>query len=217
VTLLRVVLITDRTLVPDDADLVARITAIAAAVPPGSIAVQIRDKDLDGGPMLARTRAVVATGVPVWVNDRIDVARAAGAYGVHLPEQGLEIADARAIVNGLALGCSRHSAAAAIEATADLVQLGPIFATPGKRPIGLEPLHEARDSLAPAITLVAVGGIDSQETASLAAAAGADAVAVIRAAWTGPDPVATIAALIAGVDDGRALRHYPLARFPRLR
>ncbi len=216
-TLLRVVLITDRTLVPDDADLVARIAAIAAVVPRGSIAVQIREKDLDGGPMLVRTRAVVATGVPVWVNDRLDVAQVAGAYGVHLPEQGLEIADARAIANGLALGCSRHCAAAAIEATADLVQLGPIFATPGKRPIGLEPLREARAALAPAITLVAVGGIESGETASLAATAGADAVAVIRAAWTGPDPVAMITALIAGVDDGRALRHNPLARLPRLR
>lgn len=203
---LRVVLITDRTLVPDDADLVARITAIASAVPYGSCAVQIREKDLDGGPMLARARAVIAIGVPVWINDRIDVARAAGAYGVHLPEQGLEIADARAIADGLAVGCSRHFAAGALAVTADLVQLGPIFATPGKRPIGLEPLRQARAQLAPATTLVAVGGIDSQDTASLAAAAGADAVAVIRAAWTSRDPVATIAHLISGVDDGRALR-----------
>ncbi|CAN5140623.1 thiamine phosphate synthase [soil metagenome] len=204
---LRVVLITDRTLVPDDADLVARITAIAAAVPRGSIAVHVREKDLEGAALLARVRAVVATRVPVWVNDRLDVARVAGAYGVHLPEQGLALEDARTIAAGLALGCSRHSAAAALEANADLVQLGPVFATPGKRPIGLEPFHVVRASLAPEVTLVAVGGIDSGEAASLAAAAGADAVAVIRAAWIGTDPVATIAALIAGVDDGRASRH----------
>jgi thiamine-phosphate diphosphorylase len=204
---LRVVLITDRTLVPDDADLIARITAIAAATPRGSFAVQIRERELDGGPMLARARAVVATGVHVWVNDRLDVARVAGAFGVHLPEHGLEIEDARAIAGGLALGCSRHSAAAALDAAADLVQLGPIFATPGKRAIGLEPLHEVRASLSRKVVLVAVGGIDSGTTASLAAAAGADAVAVIRAAWTGPDPVATIASLIAGVDVGRASRH----------
>lgn len=204
---LRVVLITDRTLVADDAELAARVTAIAAAVPRGTVAVQLREKDLDGGALLARARAIVATGVPLWINDRIDVARVAGAFGVHLPEQGLELEDARAIAGGLAIGCSRHTAAAALAATADLVQLGPIFATPGKRPIGLEPLHEVRAALASKITLVAVGGIDSYDAASLAAAAGADAVAVLRAAWTGPDPVATVTALIAGVDDGRASRH----------
>ncbi len=201
----RVVLITDRALVADDAELVARITAIRDAVPPGSIAVQLRDKDADGGALLARTRAVVATGVQVWVNDRIDIALAAGAYGCHLPEHGLALADARAIATGLALGCSRHSAAAALEAACDLVQLGPVFATPGKRPIGLEPFHEVHAAISATTTLVAVGGITSFESASLAAAAGADAVAVIRAAWTG-DGIATVRALTAGVDDGRAAR-----------
>ena len=84
------------------------------------------------------------------------------------------------------------------------MQLGPIFETPGKRAIGLEPLAEVR--AARTGTLVAVGGIDSEERASLAAAAGADAVAVIRAAWTATDPVATVRALIAGVESGRASR-----------
>ena len=97
----------------------------------------------------------------------------------------------------------RPSAAAALACDADVIQLGPIFETPGKRAIGLEPLTEARATRA---TLVAVGGIDSEERASLAVAAGADAVAVIRAAWSSADPVAVIRALLAGVVSGRASR-----------
>jgi thiamine monophosphate synthase len=120
---------------------------------------------------------------------------------VHLPEHGLDVADARALTK-LPIGCSRHSVAAALACDADVIQLGPIFDTPGKRPIGLEPLglvgRRAR--------LVAVGGVDSEERASLAVAAGADAVAVIRAAWTTADPVAAVRALLAGVEAGLASR-----------
>ena len=104
----------------------------------------------------------------------------------------------------LLIGASRHSAAAAIACDADVVQLGPIFETPGKRAIGLDPLVEVR--AARTGTLVAVGGIDSEERASLAVAAGADAVAVIRVAWTASDPAAAVRALIAGVESGRASR-----------
>jgi thiamine-phosphate diphosphorylase len=195
-----VVLITDRSLAKD---LPARIAAILAGVPAGSVAIQIREKDLDGAALLVLAREIVALGAPVWINDRVDIATLAGAHGVHLPERGLPIADVRAMTD-LSIGASRHSAAAAIACDADVVQLGPIFETPGKRAIGLEPLVEVR--AARTGTLVAVGGIDSEERASLAAAAGADAVAVIRAAWTTSDPVAMVRALIAGVESGRASR-----------
>lgn len=195
-----VVLITDRSLA---SDLPARIAAILAGVPTGSVAIQLREKDLEGAALLVLAREIVALGAPVWINDRVDIAMLAGAQGVHLPERGLPIADVRAMTD-LAIGASRHSAAAAIACDADVVQLGPIFETPGKRAIGLEPLAEVR--AARTGTLVAVGGIDSEERASLAAAAGADAVAVIRAAWTAADPVATVLALIAGVESGRASR-----------
>lgn len=198
---MKVVLVTEPKLAWED--LPARVATILAAVPPGSVAVQVRAKELDGGAVLAMTRALTATGAEVWVNDRLDVALAAGAHGVHLPEHGLAVDDARALAT-LKVGCSRHSASAAIACGADLVQLGPIFDTPGKRPIGLEPLIAVRAGSK--ATLVAVGGIDSEYCASLAAAAGADAVAIIRAAWTGPDPVATVRALVAGVQTGRATR-----------
>jgi thiamine-phosphate pyrophosphorylase len=188
-----------------DPDL-ARLAAILAAVPRGSVAIQIREKDLDGGPLLELARAIQAIAVPagadVWINDRVDIAMLANVMGVHLPEHGLAVADVRAM-SKLRVGCSRHTAAAARACDADVIQLGPIFETPGKRAIGLEPLTEASATRA---TLVAVGGIDSEERASLAVAAGADAVAVIRAAWSSPDPVAAVRALIAGVAYGRASR-----------
>jgi thiamine-phosphate pyrophosphorylase len=183
----RVLVVTDRRLC---GDLLERVAAIARI--PG-VAFQVREKDLDGGPLLELARAVIArsNGAPVWINDRVDVARLAGAHGVHLPEAGMSIADARALAAELAIGVSRHSADAALAAVgADVIQLGPCFATPGKPTLGLAPL--AIDTPA---TVVAVGGIVGPEQARAAIAAGADAVAVIRAAWTSADPAAAIAAI----------------------
>jgi thiamine-phosphate diphosphorylase len=189
----KVVVITDRRLCDD---LIDRIAAIAKV--PG-IAFQVREKDLDGGPLLALARRIVAAanGAPVWVNDRVDVAQLAGAYGVHLPEAGMPIEVARTLAPELAIGCSRHSADGARDAAgrgAQLVQLGPCFATPGKEPIGLAPLATKLPA-----KLVAVGGITGPDEARAAIAAGADAVAVIRAAWTSADPAAAIAAIAAVV------------------
>ena len=182
-------MITDRRSCSDPLERVAAIAKI-----PG-VAFQVREKDLDGQALLELVRAVIAraAGAPVWVNDRVDVARLAGAHGVHLPEAGMAIADARALAPGLAIGCSRHSAESALAAAAagaDLVQLGPCFATPGKPVLGLAPL-----AIETAATVVAVGGIVGPDQARAAIAAGADAVAVIRAAWTSPDPAAAIAAI----------------------
>jgi thiamine-phosphate pyrophosphorylase len=198
-----VVLITNGA--PDTLD---RLRAIFAAVPRGAVAVQVREKQLDGGPLYALVREVLAlarpAGATVWVNDRADVARAAGADGVHLPERGLPVADARAL--GLAVGCSRHARDGVLAAARDgaaLVQLGPIWATPGKsEPLGPVALAVRRE-LPEAAQLVAVGGIDSAERARQAAEAGADAVAVIRAAWTSRDPASTIAELVRAISMDR--------------
>lgn len=175
----------------------AAVERAVAGCPAGSVVVQVREKDLDGGPLLALVRAA-RPFAPVLVNDRLDVALAADAWGVHLPERGLPIADARALAPSLVLGVSRHAPGAV---PADLVQLGPIWPTPSKP--GATPLGEAALA-APhgRAILVAVGGVDSPERAAAAAAAGADAVAVIRAAWAG----ASLAPLVAAVDAGRARR-----------
>jgi thiamine-phosphate pyrophosphorylase len=193
-----VVVITDRRSCDD---LLERVAAIARV--PG-VMFQVREKDLDGGALLALTRAVIAAanGAPVWVNDRVDVARLAGASGVHLPEAGLPIDVVRALAPELAIGCSRHdadAARAAADAGADLVQLGPCFATPGKPTLGLAPLATKI-----AARLVAVGGITGPDEARAARRAGADAVAVIRAAWTSVDPASAIAAIADAVSTSSA-------------
>ena len=192
--MIRVVVITDRKLA--GTELLPRLAAILDGVPRGSVRVQIREKDLDGGPLLALAKDVLAIarprGAEVWINDRADVALAAGAEGVHLPETGLAIADARAL--GLAVGASRHSIEGALAASrdgADVVHLGPIWDTPSKQgALGPDVL-----AVRLAVPLVAVGGIDTPERAREAARAGADAVAVIRAAWCSEAPGKTIAAL----------------------
>ena len=143
--------------------------------------VQIREKDLDGGALLALVHAAVRAGVRVVVNDRVDVALAAGAFGVHLPERGMAVADVRAIAPRLHVGVSRHDPRAPIDG-ADSVQLGPIFATPGKGPaLGVDALRIARG--AHGARLVAVGGIETAAQIEACMAAGADAVAMIRGAW----------------------------------
>jgi thiamine-phosphate pyrophosphorylase len=205
----RVVAITDRRLmvpaeVLDRGDWAAIAHVFGAAVeravagcPAGTVLVQVREKDLDGGPLLALVRAAQPFA-PVMVNDRLDVALVAGAHGVHLPERGIAVADARAIAPSLRLGVSRHAAPG--DVAADLVHLGPIWPTPSKP--GATPLGPAALAWPHGrATLVAVGGIDTASRAAAAAAAGADAVAVIRAAWTG--------ASLAAVDSGLARRFAP--------
>src|SRR6185312_14024027 len=92
-------------------DIPQRLAAIARVAPAGSIEVQVREKQMDGGPLLAYVRALqtAAPGVPEWVNDRVDVALAAGAYGVHLPEHGISMDDARALAPNLRVGISVHA------------------------------------------------------------------------------------------------------------
>lgn len=185
------VAITDRRLMvsPELRDWPAIAEAFGAAIAKTHAdLVQVREKDLDGGPLLLLVRAAVATGARVMVNDRVDVALAAGAYGVHLPERGMAIADARAVAPGLAIGASRHTiegVRAAAAAGADLVQLGPIWRTPAKgEPLGPLALEGAR-AVCGAAKLVAVGGIETAARVKAAERAGADGVAAIRAVWSG--------------------------------
>ncbi|HEY5944290.1 MAG TPA: thiamine phosphate synthase [Kofleriaceae bacterium] len=204
---IRVVVITDRRLYGSE-EIAGRIAAMLATAPRGSVAIQIREKDLDGGPLLRLVHEVIEVARPagarVFVNDRLDVALTADADGVHLPEHGLSIEDARAaaaaIGRKIAIGCSRHTPDAvktAAKQGAELVQFGPIWATPGKgTPLGVEPLNIKKLRA----HLVAVGGIDGPARARQAALSGADAVAVIRVAWQGVPDV--IGKLVEAVDAG---------------
>lgn len=180
----RILLVTDRRL----GEPVALARRALAGVEPGRVIVQLREKDLDGGPLLALARRMrdVTRGAMLVINDRLDVALAAGADGVHLPERGLDVATARRLAPGLLVGVSTHSPASALAAAgADYVVLGPIRATPSKAaygpPLGLDAVREAAAAIAGRVPLYAIGGIETAEHARLALGAGAHGLAGIRA------------------------------------
>jgi thiamine-phosphate pyrophosphorylase len=192
-------------------ELEAALAAALGVIPPGGCAVQVRAKDLDTPALLALCRRVLAVarprGAKVLVNDRLDVALAAGADGVHLPEAGFSVAEARRAAGRapLLIGRSTHDAPAAASAAregADLVVLGPIFETPSKRafgpPLGVAALGQAADELSRHGTpcrLFALGGITDVDRAASCIAAGAHGVAAVRAVLDAPDPAAAAAAL----------------------
>jgi len=135
------------------------------------------------------------------VNDRCDVAAAVGADGVHLGQEDLPPADARAILgSGKLIGLSTHNLAQAIEAEAagaDYIGFGPIFPTTTKEKpdpvVGVAGLREVRARVR--LPIVAIGGINAKNTADVRAA-GADCIAVVSAVLTAPDPAKAIADLM---------------------
>ena len=150
---------------------------------------------------LAMRRLTATHGAAFIVNDRPDVAAAVQADGVHLGQDDVPVAVARAILGpGRWIGVSTHDvdeARAAIAAGADYLGVGPIFDTASKVGAlparGLALLERVRG-----LTdrpLVAIGGIDA-DTAPRVQAAGADAVAMIAALTRAPDPVETVRALV---------------------
>ncbi len=195
-------LVTDGALV---ADLPAHLDRVLRGLAPGRVAVHLREKGLAGGALLALGVALVrvcrAHGQRLLVNERLDVALACGADGVHLPARAVGPAEARRLLGpGALVGVSCHSAAEVARARdggADYASFGPVWATPSKAgygpPLGVEPLRQACRLGLP---LVALGGVEPA-LAPLAVEAGAAGVAAIRAWLTGPDPAAAVRALLA--------------------
>jgi thiamine-phosphate pyrophosphorylase len=174
--------------------------AALRALPRGAAAVQLRDRSLSARALLEAARKLIALarplGAPVLINDRADVALAAGADGVHLPARGLSAADARALLGPTAvIGVSCHKGdevAAAARGGADFCVFGPIFKTPGKSAVGLGALAEA--ARAAPLPLLAIGGIEASNAAACLDA-GAAGVACIRAVLDARDPAAAAIAL----------------------
>jgi thiamine-phosphate pyrophosphorylase len=176
------------------ADVLAKIQNAMAA---GVDWVQIRERDLPAKDLLSLARGAVETAVrsgrasvEVILNDRVDVALAARAAGVHLGSESLPVADVRGWCRAgnaprdWLVGASCHSLGQAQEAEsagASYIFFGPIFDTPSKRPFGppqgLRKLEEV--SRAVGIDVVAIGGIN-QANALSCLAAGAAGVAAIR-------------------------------------
>ena len=177
---------------------------VRAAVAGGVTCVQLREKEASAREFAAAARELLALlrplGVPLIVNDRIDVALAAGADGVHVGQQDLSVADARRLgPPGWIVGVSAESVADAARAErdgADYVGASPVFATPTKAdhalPLGLAGLRVLR--AATKLPLVAIGGLhagNARETIR----AGADGLAVVSAIVAADDPRAAAAEL----------------------
>jgi thiamine-phosphate pyrophosphorylase len=182
-------------LVVATADVEERGAVIEAAIAAGVDAVQLRDRRAGGAALLRAAEtlrpATRRHGAVLLVNDRIDVATAAGADGVHLPAASFPIPVARRLLGPDAwIGRSTHAPAEAEAAAAegaDYVVLGPIFATPSKaaygEPLGVAALRATRASC----PVIAIGGL-TQENAAQACSAGASGLAVIRAILESPAP-----------------------------
>jgi thiamine-phosphate pyrophosphorylase len=187
----RLYLVTDRR-ATGGRPLASVIDAALAAVPAGGAWVQLRERDLGGRELVALARELRAVahahGGRLFVNDRVDVALAAQADGVQLPEHGLPVAVARELMPDGAIGVSRHAPDGLRCAGADFVVLGPIWDTPAKRPFG-PPLGVGSLAAAcGALPVIAIGGIDGPARARQARRAGAAGVAVIRAVMAAEDP-----------------------------
>jgi thiamine-phosphate pyrophosphorylase len=180
-------LITDRRLCgPDGTD--ALIARVAAAAREGIHLVQVRERDLDGGPLMRLVsgcvEAVRATRTRVLVNDRLDVALAAGAHGVHLRGDSFDAPRVRSLAPpGFLIGRSVHSASEAVVAAhqggLDYLIFGTVFTTPSKP--GVDPAGIAGLSAvarATCLPVLAVGGM-TWDKVGLVMGAGACGVAAI--------------------------------------
>ncbi|MFM9111459.1 MAG: thiamine phosphate synthase [Prochlorococcaceae cyanobacterium] len=181
---------------------------LARALAAGLRLVQYRDKDRPDGERLEQARRLRALcaehGALFLVNDRIDLALAVDADGVHLGQDDLPPALARRLLGPERLiGRSTHTPEQLAQAVADgcdYVGVGPVHATPtkpGREPVGLAYVRAA--AAASPIPWFAIGGV---EAATLAAvrAAGARRVAVVRAITEAQDPAAATAELLAGLE-----------------
>lgn len=165
----------------------------------GASLIQLREKHLSGREFFREAEAALRqareAGVRLIINDRVDLALALGADGVHLGQDDLPPESARRLLGEQAvIGFSTHNleqAMAAARLPIDYLALGPIFATSSKDSpdpvVGLDGLRRVREAV-PALPLVAIGGI-TQENALQTLAAGADSLAVISALLIDPPQI----------------------------
>jgi thiamine-phosphate pyrophosphorylase len=198
---LRLMVITDPVLLRGrDAVAVCRAAALG-----GATMVQVRWKDGVPADVLELTRALVAAlPVPVLVNDRADIALAAGAAGAHLgwddpPLQALRPHLPAGFLLGISVGTADEAARAAA-LPADYWSVGPCFATPTKRDAGPPLGPDGFAALAPlapdGLPVIGIGGITAANTSPIMRA-GAAGVAVIGAVLSAADPEAAARAVVA--------------------
>jgi len=162
---------------------------LRASVQAGVDLIQLREKDLDSRELLRLAKFAVGcsrqSNTRIIINDRLDIALASGAHGVHLGGQSVPTNVVRPLVEkDFVIGVSCHSLEDAVKAEsdgADYALLGPIFDTPSKRqygpPLGLEKLSEVANRIR--IPILALGGI-TVERVKPCLKAGARGIAAIR-------------------------------------
>ncbi len=186
---------------------------VRAAIDNGVTLVQLRDKCVDARPMLALGRRLLAllhpAGIGLIVNDRIDVAQALDADGVHVGQQDIPYPEARRLLGpAKIIGVSVGSESEAREAAGwdvDYVGVGPVYPTATKPDAGaaLGPDEAARLARMTGHRAVAIGGIDATNAAVLYAA-GLEGVATISAICSAPDPGAATRRFAALMREHRA-------------
>ena len=201
-------LVTDRGLAGDR----SLAAIVGEAVSGGVTCVQLREKLCGTREFIDQARQLKSllqpAGIPLIINDRIDVALAVGADGIHLGQQDMAIADARLLVGpGMLIGISAESLEDAIRAErqgADYIGISPVFATATKadaaHPLGLEGVRLIRQAVK--LPLVGIGGI-TEGNAGAVVAAGADGVAVVSAIIASRCPRTAATVLRGQVDQAR--------------
>ena len=170
---------------------------IRAAVQGGVTCVQLREKTCPTREFITTALTIreflQVRGIPLIINDRVDVAQAVGADGVHLGQSDMPLGLARALVNdSMLIGISVESLEEAVQAEAggaDYLGVGPIYPTPTKAdaatPLGLQGLRAIRQAVS--LPLVSIGGLNLQNAAPVIHH-GADGIAVVSAIVAAADP-----------------------------
>ena len=185
---------------------------VRAAVEGGVTCVQLREKGCSTREFIEQALAVKNflkdRGVPLIINDRVDVALAVSADGVHLGQTDMPLKAAQKIVgDSMIIGISAESVEDAVEAErggADYLGVSPIYATPTKTdtapPLGLEGLRRIREAVS--LPLVGIGGLN-QYNASEVIKNGGDGVAVVSAIVAAGDPAGAARHLKQIIDEAR--------------
>lgn len=182
------------------------VDIVRAAIRGGVTCVQLREKQCATREFIEEARAIrclldaLETRIPLIINDRIDVALAIGADGVHLGQTDMHISDARRLAgSSLFIGISAESVMDAVRAEsegADYIGISPIFATSTKKdaapPLGLAGVRAIREAVS--LPLVGIGGVKADNAAAIIRA-GADGVAVVSAIVSAPCPASAATAL----------------------
>lgn len=168
---------------------------VEVALKGGATCVQLREKELDRAALLEEARTLAALcrryGVPLIINDNVEVALAAGADGVHVGQDDLTVEQVRRLAGDrLIVGVSAHTVEQALAAQAggaDYLGVGAVFATATKSDAHVLPRETlAEICRAVDIPVVAIGGISADNLLQLAGT-GVDGVALVSAIFSAPD------------------------------